>query len=131
MHALRDAGEPVVPGHRATKNCELMRQARELRRTVAAVAKALDVRFHIQGVQLDNVAVFKYLGRFMALDDVDTQAASGNPKKARRVWARILNVLRAENASARVCGMLYKATVQSVLLFGSETWALTPSTPSG
>ena len=29
---------------------------------------------------------------------------------------------------ARVCGMLYKATVQSVLLFGSETWALTLST---
>ena len=64
----------------------------------------------------------------MALDDVDTQAALGNLKKARRVWARISNVLRAENTSARVCGMFYKATVQSVLLFGSETWALTPST---
>ena len=74
-----------------------------------------------------NVPVFKYLGRFVALDDVDTQAAS-NLKKARRVWARISNILRAENASPRVSGMFYKATVQSVLLFGAETWCLTPAT---
>ena len=51
-----------------------------------------------------------------------------NLRKARRVWARILAVLRAENASPRVCGMFYKATVQNMLLFGSETWVLTPIT---
>ena len=119
---------PSSPGHRARKNYELMRQVRKLRRTVSASAKALDVRFHVRVIQLENVAVFKYLGRFLALDDVDTQAASGNLKKARRVWARISNVFPAENVSPRVCGMFYKATVQSVLLFGSETWALTPST---
>ena len=51
-----------------------------------------------------------------------------NLRKARRVWARILAVLRAENASPRVCGMFYRATVQSVLLLGSETRVLTPST---
>ena len=32
-----------------------------------------------------------------------------------------------ENASTRLCGMFYKATVQSVLLFGSETWVLSPA----
>ena len=51
----------------------------------------------------------------------------GNLKKARRVWARISRVLRAENASPRVCGMFYKATVQSVLLFGSKIWCLAPA----
>ena len=35
-----------------------------------------------------------------------------------------MKVLRAENASSRVCGMFYKATVQAVLLFGSETWCM-------
>ena len=74
------------------------------------------------------MSVFKYLGQKLAYDDVDTQAAMDNLKKARGVWARILAVLRAENASPRVCGMFYRAMVQSVLLFGSETWALTPST---
>jgi hypothetical protein len=36
-------------------------------------------------------------------------------------------VLRAENATARMCGMFYKATVQAVLLYGSETWSLSPT----
>ena len=72
--------------------------------------------------------VFKYLGRLIAFDNDDTQAVRGNLAKAHRVWARISRVLQAENASARVCGMFYKATVQSVLLFGSKTWVLSPAT---
>ena len=64
----------------------------------------------------------------MAFDDDDTQAVRGNPKKTRRAWARVSRVLRVENASARVCGMFYKATVYSVLLFESETWVLAPAT---
>ena len=35
--------------------------------------------------------------------------------------------MRYENASPRVCGMFYKATVQAVLLYGSETWNLSPA----
>ena len=85
MRVLRDAGEPVVPGHRSTGACETMRQVRKLRRTVAAAAKALDARFTVYGEELTNVAVFKYLGRLLAYDDADTQAAMGNLKKARRV----------------------------------------------
>ena len=48
--------------------------------------------------------IYKYLERLIAYDDEDTQAVRGNLKKAWRVWARILHVLRAENASPRVCG---------------------------
>ena len=33
-------------------------------------------------------------------------------------------MLRSENDPLRVSGMFYKATVQAVLLFGSETWSL-------
>jgi hypothetical protein len=36
-------------------------------------------------------------------------------------------VLWAENASPRMSRMFYKATVQAVLLYGSETWNLPPS----
>ena len=71
--------------------------------------------------------VFKYLGGLLAYDDEDTQAVRGNVKNARRVWAQISRVLRAGNASPQVCSMFYKATVQFVLLFGSETWYLAPS----
>ena len=65
--------------------CETMRQVRELRRTVATASKALDVRFSAYGVDLQNVEVFKYLGRLLAYDDVDTQVAMSNLRKARRV----------------------------------------------
>jgi hypothetical protein len=50
-----------------------------------------------------------------------------NLKKARGCWARVSRVLRAENATPKTCGMFYKATVQAVLLYGSETWSLSPS----
>ena len=41
---------------------------------------------------------------------------------------RILAVVQGEIASPRVCGMFFRATVQSVLLFGPEMWVLNPST---
>ena len=77
---------------------------------------------------MERVEVFKFLGSLIAFDDDDTQAVRGNLTKARRVWARISRVLRAENVSARVCWMFYKATVQSVLLFRRKTWVLSPAT---
>ena len=61
----------------------------------------------------------------MAYNDNDAQALNMQLQKAQKNWARISYVLRAENALPRVCGMFYKATVQAVLLFGSETWTTT------
>ena len=37
------------------------------------------------------------------------------------------NVLKGENASPKVCAKFYRAVVQAVLLFGSETWNLSES----
>ena len=71
--------------------------------------------------------VFKYLGRLLANDDGDLRTVRKNLKKARWVWARLQNVLESEGAEPRVCGMFYKAVVQSVLLYGCETWIVTPA----
>ena len=70
---------------------------------------------------------FKYLGRLLSYDDNDIRAIWSNQRKARKCWARISRALNAENASPRVCGRFYVAMVQAVLLFGSETWNVTPS----
>jgi hypothetical protein len=86
--------------------------------------EALERSFTAYGEELERVEVFKYLGWLIAYDDADTQAMWSNLRKARGCWAR---VLRAENATARTCGMFYKATVQAILLFGSETWSLSPT----
>ena len=74
--------------------------------------------------ELERVEVSKYLGRLLAYDDNDTQAVRNNLKKAQSVWGRLSCTIWEENASPRVCGIFYKATVQLILLFGSETWNL-------
>ena len=89
--------------------------------------KALQRTFIAYGESLHRVEVFKYLGHLVSYDDVNTQAIRGNLKKCRKTWARISKVLRAEYASPRVCGMFYRATVQSILLYGSETWTVAPA----
>ena len=122
---------PTATGHQATKTCKAMHAARLQRKPVSDSAVALDAKLYAYGEELERVDVFKYVGRLIVFDDDDTQEVRGNLAKARRVWARISRVLRAENASARVCGMFYKATVLSVLLFGSETWVLSPTTLKG
>ncbi len=71
--------------------------------------------------------VFKYLGRSSAYNDNNAQAVQGNLKKARGVWARLSCRIRAENASPHACVIFYKATMQLILLFGSEAWILSPS----
>ena len=45
--------------------------------------------------------------------------------EARRVWARVGQVLRGENTAPRVAAKLYKAVIQDVLLYRSKTLNLT------
>ncbi len=95
------------------------------------VPGGLERLFMAYGEELERVEVFKYLGRLIAYDDADNQAMRSNLRKARRCWAQISRVLRAESAAARTCGMFYKATVQAILLYGSEKWNLSPTSVKG
>ncbi len=68
-------------------------------------------RFTAHGEELEQVEVFKYLGRLLSHDDNNALAIQANIRKARNCWARVLRVLRDENATPWVTGMFYKATV--------------------
>ena len=114
-------------GHRNTTNCREGYERKVQHKAAVDAARALEQTFTAYGEELERVEVFKYLGRLLAYDDNDVQAVRASLKKARKCWGRISRVLRAENASPRVCGMFYKATVQAILLFGSETWNVTPA----
>jgi hypothetical protein len=48
-----------------------------------------------------------------------------NLGKARKCWAVISCVLAHEGASPKISAMFYKATIQTVLLYGAETWVVT------
>ena len=75
--------------------------------------------------------MFQYLGWLLSYEDNDSQTIHGNLKKAQGSWARILGVLQAENACPRVNVIFYRKMVHVVLLFGSETWNMTPTTVKG
>ncbi len=119
--------EDLNGGHHHTELCQRGWERRCQHAAAACSQQALDHVFTCNGDKLDRVEVFKYLGWLIAHDDVDTQAMRLNLRKARGCWARISRVLWAENASSRTSGMFYKATIQAVLLYGSETWSLPPS----
>ncbi len=63
----------------------------------------------------------------LSQDNNDIQAVRSQLCKARGTWARVGQVLQRENAPPRVSTKFYKAIVQSVLLYGSETWVLSPA----
>ncbi len=89
--------------------------------------QALEHTFCANGEELERVEVFKYLGWLILFDDADNQAMGSNLRKAHGCWSRVSRVLQSENATPKMCRMLYKATVQAVLLYRSETWSLSPS----
>ncbi len=74
--------------------------------------------------------MFKYLGRLLAQDNDHVQAVRQQIHKAWGTWARVGQVLQGENAAPYVADKIYKAVVQSVLLYRSETWNLTETMPA-
>ncbi len=86
---------------------------------------ALRRQFTVHRDVLEHVEVFKYLGCLLAQDNDDAQAIRQQLRKARGVWGRVGQVLRGENVGPRIAAKFYKAVVQAVLLYGSETWTST------
>ena len=79
---------------------------------------------------LEKVESFRYLGRILGQDDDHIRAVRSQIKKARGIWARVGQVLQADNTPPKVSAKFYKAVVQSVLLYGSKTWNLTQTAPA-
>ena len=62
----------------------------------------------------------------MTAGDDDWPAVAGNLAKAWKSWGIMQGILIREGATTRISGNLFKAVVQQVLLFGAETWVVTP-----
>ncbi len=116
--------DPQYPRHRFTKECQLGVARKKQREAAVTSTLALRQQFSVHGDMLEQVEVFKYLGRLLAQDDNDIQAIRAQLRKARATWARVGQVLQAENVPHRIAAKFYKAVVQAVLLYGSETWVL-------
>ena len=76
------------------------------------------------GALVEVVTNLKYLGSPLDQTDDDWPVLRRNFKWARRVWGRLGNMLRREGLDSKVAAMFYRAGVQTVILFGSESWVL-------
>jgi hypothetical protein len=63
--------------------------------------------FYVKGEVLERVESFQYLGRILAQEDEDVWAVQSQIKKAWGTWARVGQVLQAENTPPKVSAMFY------------------------
>src|SRR5580704_19477897 len=83
-----------------------------------------DSKAESASVGLESVDTFCYLG--------DTLSAGGGVEEAVRcqvrcAWGKfneLIPILTMRGTSLKVKGKIYKACVQSVMMYGSETWAM-------
>ena len=72
------------------------------------------------------VTSFIYLGRVIYVVDDNWLGVVWNLEKARTVWWWMTRILSREGARPQVSVFFFIAVVQSVLIFGEETWVVTP-----
>ncbi len=90
---------PRYTGHQNSKECQVGVERRQQREAAVTSALALRQQFSVNGEALEQVEVFKYLGRLLVQDDDDIQAIQAQLQKARGTWAHVGQVLRAKNES--------------------------------
>ena len=112
--------------HKSTVMCKSGVERKRRRLAEAEIIDRTEMAFEVYGEQIESVPRFTYLGRVMTAGDDDWPAVAENLAKARRSWGRLQRILRREGATPRVSGSFFKAVVQQVLLFGAETWVVTP-----
>jgi hypothetical protein len=118
-------GRTNVAKHQTSEICQKGSSQREKREEDATRKQAGEIIFYINGREIENVPEFKYLGRWLAKSDNDLKAVQANIQKARARWSGFSRVLTRKGANRKVMSVFYRTIIQSVLLFGSETWTLT------
>mgnify|MGYP001824797758 CR=1 FL=1 len=84
----------------------------------------------LKEIVLDNGQVLECVGKFCYLGDMISEgggAVMASTARVRSAWAKfreLAPILTARGASLQVKGKIYKACVQSVLVYASETWPM-------
>lgn len=82
----------------------------------------------VNGMEINKVSRFQYLGRILDDQDNDSHAAYRQLSIAREKWGKLSDAIRYQGARATTRGYFYKAIIQAILLYGSDTWTLTEVT---
>jgi hypothetical protein len=112
--------------HQGTAECGKFAEKRHQKFQQKRQELAREMSFNVNGENIDKVSEFTYLGRILEETDDDERAANRQLTRASRArWGRIARILTIDGASPRVMGYFYEAIIQTVLLYGSESWTLT------
>jgi hypothetical protein len=88
--------------------------------------RSLKIIVTVNGIPLERVNTFKYLGRQVGSIDEDWPALYKNLNNTRGQWGSVSQVLLHEGHKKLTSGMFYKAVVQSLFLYDCEFWVITP-----
>ena len=77
-----------------------------------------------QGVKVECVSKFCYLGDTLGSGGGVVEAARARVRCAWAKFKELSPILTVRGASYRIKGRIYSACVQSVLIYGTETWAM-------
>jgi hypothetical protein len=111
--------------HRSSLGCYTNSEKRRRYFKNLEKKKAKEVVFRCGDSEINRVTEFKYLGRMLEEHDNDECAVNRQIDRAKKTWGRVGKVLSARGVHCRTMGYFYKAIVQAVLLYGSETWTIT------
>ena len=70
--------------------------------------------------------MFCYLEQNLFPTDNDLPAVDQNLQRTQVKWGCLAKILGREGVDKRMARRFYVAVVQAVLVFGSETWVMTP-----
>ena len=73
---------------------------------------------------MERVENFKYLGQSLHQTDDDWPEVWRNIMRARLFWGGLGTLIRQEGVDPKLVAVFYRAVIQAVLLFGSETLVL-------
>jgi hypothetical protein len=110
--------------HRDSAACRRNEKRNRKKKLNLQCIRAHRQTFQVQDQPIKAVTNFRYLGRIITSNDNDWLAAHRNLHKARQRWAQIARILTRESATPRISALFYKATIQTVLLYGSKTWVI-------
>ena len=85
---------------------------------------AIKTKLTIYGQEIEKATEFTYLGRVLTDNDQGTFCIQRQIKKSREIWGWIAIILKTENAISKTMGRFYTRVLQSVLLYGSESWVI-------
>jgi len=116
---------PTWRCHTESATCIRGRITKRSRDIANKILQADEQVFTIDGTPIESVGSFQYLGRAESHTDSDWGALHTNLRRAHYKWYKLSKLLTREGANPRIFGMFYKAVVQTVLLFGCESWTMT------